>query len=552
MDSGGGQANGRETPNHSPNKQQHMKKRKMNTSNQQDGSNNQQHQAQNSTGSSNWSQPNGQSGQHAGHRLNGSPAWDLQPQNTEPQQFTGRCRLFVANLPANVTEESLRKLFSEFGQISDIFIGKSNQFAFIKMDTRSNAENAKNTLDGKPFEGRTLRVRLAAHAAAIKVSNLPPCASNELLHLAFSTFGPIERAIVVADDRGRSLNEGIIEFARKSSAQAAIKKCQNECLLLSSTSIPVIATSLESRDEEEGVPERSVIHNAEYRKEREIGPRFSEPNSVEHEIAKKWKEFNQHEVDKRQAFEAEMQALRDNFQIEMEYLRLEETTKQLREQLMQMECQIQQLDTQRDARYNFERQRTDQRRQHENTLRQQEEQLVGQHTQNDVNALRRQESDLRQKANALQQILDRQEQSLRKMDPSIGQHMDANLYGQHMMPPPPPPGANAMVMPVASPYQQQVNYPQHPQMNHYGHHQIPPSPPQIVRPMVPYNGVPPPNMVSPSQNPYGQQPQPLNNNMGGAGGSPVVQGVVQDYRQQGNHTGNGIGNGNYNKRTRRF
>lgn len=332
--------------------------------------------------------------------------------------------MFVANLPSNVTEDSLRKLFSEFGQISDIFIGKGNQFAFIKMDTRSNAETAKNTLDGKPFEGRTLRVRLAAHAAAIKVSNLPPFVSNELLHYAFSTFGPIERAIVVADDRGRSLNEGIIEFARKSSAHAAIKKCQNECLLLSSSPIPVVATSLESRDEEEGVPEKNLLHNSvEYRKEREIGPRFSEPNTVEHEIAKKWKEFILHETEKRAAFEESIQEMHEKFKLQMEYFRLEESTKQLREELIQMQTLMQQFNAERESRYDYERQREDQRRQQETVLRQQEEQLIGQHNQNDINILRRQESDLRQQANTLQQLLDRQEKSLRQMDPAMGQHV---------------------------------------------------------------------------------------------------------------------------------
>ena len=85
--------------------------------------------------------------------------------------------------------------------------------------------------------------------------------------------------------RGRSLNEGIVEFARKSSSQAAIKKCQNECLLLSSSPIPVVVSPLESRDEEEGVPEKSVLHSAEYRSEREMGPRFAEPGTIEWEVS---------------------------------------------------------------------------------------------------------------------------------------------------------------------------------------------------------------------------------------------------------------------------
>ena len=84
---------------------------------------------------------------------------------------------------------------------------------------------------------------------------------------------------------GRSLGEGIVEFARKSSAQAALKKCQNECLLLSTTPIPVVVTPLESRDEEEGVPERAVMHVPEYRQEREVGPRFAEGGTVEWEVS---------------------------------------------------------------------------------------------------------------------------------------------------------------------------------------------------------------------------------------------------------------------------
>jgi proline- and glutamine-rich splicing factor len=76
-----------------------------------------------------------------------------------------------------------------------------------------------------------------------------------------------------------------VEFARKSSSQAALKKCQNECLLLSATPIPVVVTPLESRDEEEGVLEKSVLHAADYRQERELGPRFADPGSMEWEVS---------------------------------------------------------------------------------------------------------------------------------------------------------------------------------------------------------------------------------------------------------------------------
>lgn len=76
--------------------------------------------------------------------------------------------MFVANLPNNASEESLRTLFKPYGEISEVFLGKGNLFAFIKMDTRQHAEQARSALDGSPYEGKTLRVRLAAHAAAIR------------------------------------------------------------------------------------------------------------------------------------------------------------------------------------------------------------------------------------------------------------------------------------------------------------------------------------------------------------------------------------------------
>lgn len=82
--------------------------------------------------------------------------------------------------------------------------------------------------------GRPLRVRFAPHNAAIKVKNLTPFVSNELLYKAFEIFGKIERALVKVDERGKSLGEGFVEFARKASATAAVRKCSERCYFLTS------------------------------------------------------------------------------------------------------------------------------------------------------------------------------------------------------------------------------------------------------------------------------------------------------------------------------
>ena len=75
-------------------------------------------------------------------------------------------------------------------------------------------------------------MRFAASSCSVKVSNLHPLVSNELLADAFSMFGEVETAVVVTDDRGKSLGHGFIDFARKNQAVAAIVKCKREHFLL--------------------------------------------------------------------------------------------------------------------------------------------------------------------------------------------------------------------------------------------------------------------------------------------------------------------------------
>lgn len=97
-----------------------------------------------------------------------------------------------------------------------------------------NAEKAKRELDGKLRNGRNIRVRFAPHNSAVRVKNLPPFVSNELLYKAFEIFGKIEKAYVKVDERGKTLGEGIVEFARKPSALAAIRNCSEKCFFLTS------------------------------------------------------------------------------------------------------------------------------------------------------------------------------------------------------------------------------------------------------------------------------------------------------------------------------
>ena len=89
-------------------------------------------------------------------------------------------------------------------------------------------------MDGKIVRSRPLRVRFAAHSAALRVRYLSTHVSNEMLAEAFSIFGEVERAVVCVDDRGKSTGEGIVEFARKPGATTALKRISEGVFLMSS------------------------------------------------------------------------------------------------------------------------------------------------------------------------------------------------------------------------------------------------------------------------------------------------------------------------------
>jgi RNA recognition motif-containing protein len=72
--------------------------------------------------------------------------------------------MFVGNLPADASEETVRELFSEYGTVrsihlvTDVFTGKCRGFGFIEMEGHE-ARAAMAALDGKTFGSKSLRVR---------------------------------------------------------------------------------------------------------------------------------------------------------------------------------------------------------------------------------------------------------------------------------------------------------------------------------------------------------------------------------------------------------
>ncbi len=67
-------------------------------------------------------------------------------------------KLYVGNLSYSATNKDLEDLFSNYGEIRNIKIIEGKGFGFVEMSSQSEAEKAKDALDGTEFMGRSIRV----------------------------------------------------------------------------------------------------------------------------------------------------------------------------------------------------------------------------------------------------------------------------------------------------------------------------------------------------------------------------------------------------------
>ena len=72
--------------------------------------------------------------------------------------------LYVGNLSYDTTEDTLRTLFAEYGEIesvnliSDRYTGRSRGFAFVEMSTEQAAQEAMSGMNGKQVDEREIKV----------------------------------------------------------------------------------------------------------------------------------------------------------------------------------------------------------------------------------------------------------------------------------------------------------------------------------------------------------------------------------------------------------
>jgi len=75
--------------------------------------------------------------------------------------------IYVSNLDYKITEQDLKKLFSEYGEVSSVKVitdyntGYSRGFAFIEMPNDAEAQKAIEKVNGAPLNNRELSVQVA-------------------------------------------------------------------------------------------------------------------------------------------------------------------------------------------------------------------------------------------------------------------------------------------------------------------------------------------------------------------------------------------------------
>ncbi len=75
--------------------------------------------------------------------------------------------IYIANLSYGVTDQDLKQLFEEYGDITsakvimDRYTGKSRGFGFVEMSDDEAAKKAIEELDRAEFDGKTINVSVA-------------------------------------------------------------------------------------------------------------------------------------------------------------------------------------------------------------------------------------------------------------------------------------------------------------------------------------------------------------------------------------------------------
>ena len=76
-------------------------------------------------------------------------------------------QIYVGNMSYGTTESTIEELFSQFGEVESVKLitdretGRAKGFGFVTMNDDAAANKAIEELNGKEYDGRTLRINEA-------------------------------------------------------------------------------------------------------------------------------------------------------------------------------------------------------------------------------------------------------------------------------------------------------------------------------------------------------------------------------------------------------
>ncbi|XP_009606598.1 polyadenylate-binding protein 2-like isoform X1 [Nicotiana tomentosiformis] len=212
---------------------------------------------------------NEESAQGAIDKLNGMLMNDKQVyvghflRKQERESTTGMTKfqnVYVKNLSESTTDDELKKVFGEFGNITSAVVmrdadGKSKCFGFINFETAEDAAKAVESLNGKKFDDKEWYVGKAqkksereqelkskfeqtAKEAVDKyqglnlyVKNLDDTIDDEKLKELFSEFGTITSCKVMRDPSGISRGSGFVAFSTSEEASRALSEMNGKMIV---------------------------------------------------------------------------------------------------------------------------------------------------------------------------------------------------------------------------------------------------------------------------------------------------------------------------------
>ncbi|GMI83676.1 POLY(A) BINDING PROTEIN 8, poly(A) binding protein 8 [Hibiscus trionum] len=168
--------------------------------------------------------------------------------------------VYVKNLSVSTSDEDLKTIFGEFGQITSAVVmreldGKSKGFGFVNFENADAAARAVESLNGKKFDDKEwyvgkaqkkserevdLKLRFEqsmkeaaekVQAANLYVKNLDDSISDEKLKELFSQYGAITSCKVMRDPNGVSKGSGFVAFSTPEEASKALAEMNGKMVV---------------------------------------------------------------------------------------------------------------------------------------------------------------------------------------------------------------------------------------------------------------------------------------------------------------------------------